>query len=199
MLGTLAFGGLGACDDAEEALNNPTNRALIEEGEAMGRELAAVLQRIMLGQPESVIIASSGDVVAAINEGEILQAELALGRANDVGVRELAQRILQDHTLNQRELEAQLANRGLGLRPNEVSERLRDEAMAGLAPLEATPQEAFDLAYATMQVRMHATGRVLVQEANDLVADTEFSRYLDETRNVIQQHLDEAAIQVDQR
>jgi predicted outer membrane protein len=178
-----------ACGDSDD--NDERDQAF-DEGDARGQALAAQARGDLDGESQPEVAAKAAGIVHTINTGEIAQADFMLSATTDDDVRELANAIRADHQANDAELQAMMQDLRLVPVDNPVSLMLRDEAMAGLATLQAMPAEDRDFEYARMQVSMHQTASLVVETTSDLVDDTELRAFLDRTVDAINEHRDQA-------
>ncbi|MEJ1936758.1 DUF4142 domain-containing protein [Nostoc sp. NIES-2111] len=85
------------------------------------------------------------------NAFEIETSQLALERATNPQVRRFANRMISDHTRASRQLETVLRRNGM----QAPAPSLDPRHAAMLEKLRATPADAFDAAYMTMQAQAH--------------------------------------------
>lgn len=90
-------------------------------------------------------------VVEVLNSGEIEQAELALKTTQDAEVEEVAQAIRNDHLASN----VKIAELGIAPADSTLSEKLKSDASAVMAQLEATTGGEFDCAYLSTQAGQH--------------------------------------------
>lgn len=109
-----------------------------------------------IGVPE-LDDAAIAQVVMTVNLGEIQQGQLAQQQASRTEVREYADRMVQEHTQANSELETALQTLGITPRESPLSRQLAAEANQALEILRtASAGEDFDRAYMDLQVAMHA-------------------------------------------
>lgn len=161
-------------------------------GEARGAELAAELRadehRSFLG----VVTGANAAIARAVNDGEIAQATLALGRAEDPDVVALAALILVDHIVAN-ERQAKLLDE-LDVAPveNPVSITLRTQNALAYATLAVLPDGLFDTAYVDSQILVHAQVAVVLRAARAIEPSPAFRAYLGDLIEEVDHHLAEA-------
>jgi predicted outer membrane protein len=185
LLSIAILAGCGTSHDREQrAINN---------GDQRGRDVAAQARTEFSGATDQVAIAKAASIVMTLNTGEIAQANYILTMTKlDPSVRDLATEIRSDHQANNARLDALLQDRGITAADNPVSATLRNEAMTGLAVLQADPAAELQMDYAEMQVMMHQEGFVVVGALRDLVQDKPFGQFLSDTRDAIAKHREDA-------
>lgn len=193
----LVIAASAACDDDDDDdfddVDVEAEQAL-EEGQALGVELADQLAAELGGDPATVdpavTIGTIGDVTGTINDGEILQAELAFERAQTDQALGLAEVIFDDHVTANQQLEAVFLETGVAPIENPVSAMLAQTAVAGREQLATARADDFDRQYALMQIEMHATGEVILEESLGWTDDPAFEEYLEDLLDAIRDHLD---------
>lgn len=128
-------------------------------------------------------------VVSAVNNGEIQTSEAVATRASTPAVQQFAQRMITDHTANQRQLEA------LGIPPqqNAISQQLTANAMQTVQVLNQTQPPALDRVYMQAQVALH--GWTLQNLDNALIptaGNRALRAHLRVTREAVAAHLQQA-------
>ncbi len=132
-------------------------------------------------------------VLATVNRGEVQQAELALGKAQDPQVRDYAQRMLDEH---QRALQRgeQVAERmEEDPRTSSIDQQLTNDTRQTIQELERADAMSFDGKYLGSQVETHRKvldliDNVLLPSAQDPALRAE----IEAVRPVISSHLDHA-------
>ena len=110
---------------------------------------AAAEEAVPLSDPEIVAVLST------LNRGEVTQAEMALQRSGNEDVRDVAQRILDEHMTMQERLEEMASRTGLEPQENELSRSLDRQANKMTEQLAATTGREFDQAYLQGQTELH--------------------------------------------
>lgn len=185
LLSIAILAGCGTSHDREQrAINN---------GDQRGRDVAAQARTELNGATDQIAIAKAASIVMTLNTGEIAQASYILSVNNVAStVRDLATEIQADHQANNVRLDALLHDRGITAADNPVSATLHNEAMTGLAVLQADSAADLQMDYAEMQVMMHQEGFVVVGALRDLVQDKAFRQFLSDTRDTIAKHREDA-------
>lgn len=146
-------------------------------------------------QPGALVLsdANVSSIFGTANMGEVQLAQLALQRTSNDAVRGYAQRMIQDHTNANQQLERILTSARMRPVPVEPTDRLSrsvSETMATLQQLEGT---AFDRAYMESQVEMH---RWLLGTLDDALIPSTRRRDLEEllrnNRSIVAAHLQQA-------
>jgi putative membrane protein len=94
-------------------------------------------------------------VLYALNQGEIEQAELALQRSNDPEVYKTAQLIIKDHMASNQRIAAVAQAVGIELEESPLSRGMQVQAGAIKEGLEELSGAEFDRAYLENQVELH--------------------------------------------
>jgi putative membrane protein len=95
-------------------------------------------------------------VLYALNQGEIEQAELALQRSSNPEVYKTAQLIIKDHMVSNQRIVAIAQAIGVELEESPLSQGMQLQAGAIKEGLEALSGAEFDRAYLENQVELHA-------------------------------------------
>jgi predicted outer membrane protein len=178
-----------ACGDDDGDLEQVADIA-VEEGVLRGEALADMTDEELAGQSETVALEVAEEILLTIDTGEILQAEIAVDRADQDDVEDYAQAMIEEHSLH-----AELVSQVFGAlliqpRRNQIAETLRAEALAGAEELSAT--DAPDFVYMRMQITMHQEASIVVGSLIDFVDTPEVDRLLIETQDIIEAHRLEA-------
>lgn len=132
-------------------------------------------------------------ILIAVNDGEILQAEIALDRAVTPQVRAYAEQMIAEHTLANDALLALLTDLGTAPVETSIRRQLTARATYEVAFLQRRPQAYFDLAYMNLQIAAHRRALFLIESRlipaaiGDLVLPL-----LVEARDMVAAHLIEA-------
>jgi predicted outer membrane protein len=144
----------------------------------------------MSGDPPEVVIAKSGGIVIAIDEGEILLAQFAVDNSDDSDVIAFAQQMLTVHKAHAADTDALLASLGVTPAPSSVTAALADEATSGLADIAS--YDDIDFEYMWNQIMMHSEAFVLVGSLADLSPNDVFTNFLLDTQALLDAHRVEA-------
>ncbi len=188
----LSLAALPGCSDSNDPQSDdPEVQAAIDEGEGSGAQISGQVDDELNGASDEQVISETAAIGAALDEGEIVQAQIAVDLASSSEVRDLAQMLIDDHSANMDDAENMLAERDMAPAENPISDQLASEAEDGAQALEDRPSENFDSVFLDMQVRAHAQARVVVDHFIDLVQDDEVSTFWQDTRDTIEDHLDQ--------
>jgi putative membrane protein len=192
MILPLLFAATTGCSE-----DDSTDAAVDEErqlGEEQGAELAAAFETEVA--PSSASDASVHAKVAALtqtlNEGELVQAELALDRSDDPAVLDFAQMLLDDHQAALFQQADLLAELGVAPEPTEVTDRVHAGAVTETQRLDEARAGDFDRSFGLVQVKMHAQALVLLDTVREWPADERFRGLLDSMTSTVEAHLDVA-------
>jgi predicted outer membrane protein len=178
-------GGDGDRDDRD---GNAAADAANERGVALGMELAELATAELANQPRFVVWGRVGAILLALDEGEILQAELALERGLEPAGLEYALRMRSEHTAHAAEVRALLAACHACPLDNPVAAALREAAARGIDDLRAARAELVGFDYMGLQVMMHAAGEVLLERLIELAPDQRLEDFLRTTRDHVAEH-----------
>ena len=115
---------------------------------------------------------------------EIELGKLALDKSKDARVREFAERMIQDHSKANRQLESIAGSWGIFL-PSEAGETLQ-EPMKKLSGLSG---KNFDRAYAQAMVKDHEKAVKLFEQCERQCANQEVREFAKQTLPVLREHL----------
>jgi predicted outer membrane protein len=161
----------------------------IELGNTHGRGLVALARGELLLSSSGDWLAKTFAIVAALNAGEIAQAELMLSVTTNPAVRDLASEIKTDHQTNEVMLEELMQAHGVAPLDNGVTRAVQAEADMGITQLEADAPSARDVDYVQMQVTMHQEASLLLGDMRDYPMPSDVRAFLASTLPVILQHL----------
>lgn len=145
------------------------------------------------GQPGRLSDADIVGITDTAHRGEIEQAQLALERSSDPGVRAFAQRMIEDHGHALERQSALVSRLGLPLSHGTFSQRWSSQSQQILDTLRAQQGDAFDRAYIDAQVRQHR--QLLDMLDNQLIPNAtqpQLRAQIEELRPVIASHLAQA-------
>ena len=129
-------------------------------------------------------------VLSTANQGEVMQAQTALSKLQTSQVRNYAQMMINEHTMNEQKGQA-LANR-LGVSPqhNKISMDLKKDSDMVVNKLNNSSAKTIDKTYTESQVMVHR--KVLMNIDNVLLPNAqnaELKNMLTETRAAVASHL----------
>ena len=137
---------------------------------------------ITTAEQEFVTQAAQGD------RAEVDLANLALQKSNNPDVRQFAQRMIDDHTQNQEQVNS-LASKLSITPPSEVSAEQK-ENRDGLQSLSG---EQFDRAYARLMLHDHRKDVNEFKREHQLAKNSDLKQYVDQTLPVLEEHAQLAA------
>jgi hypothetical protein len=160
-----------------------------DEGQVRGEQLAAQISAEFAIDDQPTVIAQTGSMLRAINDGEINQSAFAVQVVQDDDTFRFANDLIAMHEDANAQLDDVMRIYGLAFVPTQAEANLVAVADEGLAVLRTAPQEQVDFDFAELQVRMHATARVVVDELDTMVESGPMVDYIANTRRMIDQHL----------
>jgi predicted outer membrane protein len=164
----------------------------VAEGEARGEQLADEAFDELSGDDYIIQIGKTASILAAVNDGEINQADFAIGIIADDDVFAFASDLIVDHDLLNIDLDTVARFYGIGYVPSRAADSVRLEANAGIGRLRGTPPGQFDFAFVELQVIMHAQALVLLDELYLILGDGEMGDFILDTQDMMDLHLAEA-------
>ncbi len=180
--------GGGGDGDGDDRDGNAAADEANARGVTLGMELAALATAELANQPKYVVWGRVGAILLALDEGEVLQAELALERGLEPAALEYALRMRSEHTAHAAQVRALLAACHACPLENQVSAALRGAAAGGIDDLRAARSELIGFEYMELQVMMHAAGEVLLDRLLDLAPDARLEGFLQTTRDHVAEH-----------
>lgn len=111
--------------------------------------------RVLAPSDEPLTDAQIVGVVLVLDRGEVATAEIAVEKASDPDVRDLAVAVKEHHASALRELDALRARARLGSAESDVTAYLRSNAEGTLRELREESGEAFDRAYVDAVIEAH--------------------------------------------
>jgi putative membrane protein len=198
MVLSIALGALGsaACGDDDAVTSDvPEVQSQIDEGERRGTEVNDKIEVELGGEDDAIVMQKTTAIGATLNDGEIMQADLALERSSSEAVRTFADMLVQDHRLNRDQALALLTERNLEPLDTPIAVELRGDAATATENLAAVSDEAFDRAFLDLQLIMHGEARTIVDTFDDRMSDDEVADFWRGTRDTIDRHL-EMAVQL---
>ncbi|MDB4962228.1 MAG: hypothetical protein JWP01_2227 [Myxococcales bacterium] len=189
LFGTTACGDNEVGDDLDGDIDEGADE--IAEGRARGELLADMASEDLAAQNEMVSMSIAGHIMITLDQGEIMQAQLALDDVVfDPAVQEYADQMIEEHTPHAQRVEDLLASFGLTPLDNRISAALRAESEAALVDLANSDDPDKD--YMAMQVTMHEEAFVLVGSLADDVETAELDALIRDTQAAIAEHRDDA-------
>lgn len=133
-------------------------------------------------------------ILVAVDESEIEQAQLALEKATDPDVRGYASHMIEQHTAS-KDSSARLASQsGLQLAESPKAQELKVSGTKHLDELKAAADaKSFDITYARGQAEQHAEVLTLIKDQlQPAVSDPTLRDHLANARAMVSEHLDKA-------
>ncbi len=155
---------------------------------AMSTALGASTDGSMFGDPSIAAVGS------ASNQMEISTSQLALQRAQDAQVRAYAQRMIDEHTRIEQQMQALLARKGLAPQDNALSLQMKRNLPVTLDSLDNHQGRSFDVEYVLHQIHAHdmtlkTLDTSLIPEADDAEMRTMLQQ---QVRPAVADHLRQA-------
>ena len=144
---------LGAC--ATTPVSDSSGRITSEAPGAIGTDIAMSTALGSTTGPEMFADHSIAAVGSASNQAEIRTGQLALERAEDPQVRAYAQRMIEEHTRLEQQLQALIASKGVAPVDNALSLQMRRNLPVELDSLDDHSGRDFDVAYIVGQIHAH--------------------------------------------
>lgn len=132
-------------------------------------------------------------ILAAVDDGEIQQAQLALKKAQDAETRHYADHMIEQHSASKQAM-AQLASQ-TNIQPAESpkAKELQQKGDKMMSDLNAADANNFDITYIDGQIAQHAEVLDLIKnQMLPAVNDTALRDQLTNARGMVEQHLDQA-------
>lgn len=181
-----------ACGDNLDGHGPITADVAEEEGTARGSLLANQAGDEFRGDDPELVVAQIGAVLLALDDGEVLQAEVELDLGSDWEALDFAAKMRDEHSRHADAVTDLLSVRRISPVESGVSGELRGEAAAAVVELERATWLQVDFTYLRLQVELHAAGEVLVGSLIELAPDEELAGFLEATRGAIAEHRAEA-------
>ncbi len=144
---------VGAC--ATAPVSDTSGRITSEAPGAIGTDIAMSTALGTTAGPEMFADRSIAAVGSAANQAEIRTSQLALERAEDPQVRAYAQRMIEEHTRLEQQLQALIARKGIAQVDNALSLQMRRNLPVELDSLDNHSGRDFDVAYIIGQIHAH--------------------------------------------
>lgn len=185
----LALALVPACDDDNGVFVDDPVGDTIDQGNQRGDVLANEAHDELTQSDFDVLIGKTATILAALNDGEIDQAQFAINVVIEDDVFDLANVIISDHQAANAALDEVIRSYGVPFLPSTTADTLAAEANAGLAQLRTTPPTQVDFTYVQLQVIQHAEAQVLLDELAAQVGPGAMGDYIANTQDMIDEHL----------
>jgi predicted outer membrane protein len=180
---------LVACDD--NSSNDPVDQAE-DNGNIRGEELADQISLEFAVDESPTLIAQTGSILRALNDGEINQAAFALDIVATADVADFANQLVAQHMLANAQLTDVMRTYGVSFQPTQAEAMLAADANEGVALLRTTPPDQIDFTFLELQVQMHSSALVMLDELDDINDTEPMQDFIDTTRDMVDHHLHEA-------
>jgi predicted outer membrane protein len=164
-----------------------------DEGFARGNAIADHANDELTGDDYLIVVGKTATILAALNDGEIEQANFAAQVVDDEDIFAFANDLIVDHEDANAELDGVVRFYGVNYIPSSAADALAGEALAGLAQLRGTPPGEVDFRFVELQVINHAEAQVLLDELEAQVGAGAMGDYIADTRVMVEDHFDEAS------
>jgi putative membrane protein len=167
---------------------------------------AANLQTSQLGSPPADTVGTTppqsgassfhdadiAAVLGTVNQGEVDEAQLAIGKSKSADVRKFAQHMAADHRDMIRKDKALLSRIHVTPSDNVVSNQLKSDGRGELAALQGDTGRDFDRAYMDAQVKGHHHALELIDQMLPNMQNGDFKTAIQGARAKVEHHLQEA-------
>jgi putative membrane protein len=132
-------------------------------------------------------------VASASNQDEIETSRVALQKGENAGVKQYAQRMVDDHTRMEQEMTQLLQSKGMTPQDNPQSTQIKQTAQAAVQQMQAMTGRQLDSAYVAHQVQSHqATLQALETTLIPNARDPQVKALLEKARPAVAAHLADA-------
>lgn len=185
--------GLAACgsDSTTVVTGDPVGDA-VDEGEAQGVQLANQIAAEFAINDQPTVIEQTGSMIRAINDGEIETSAFAVQVLQEDDMFQFANDMIVVHEDANFDLDGVMRIYGVGYLPTQAEANLRGMIGAELQALRATPPQDIDFAYTELQVRMHASALVVLDQLDSMIEAGPMIDYIANARAMTSDHLAEA-------
>ncbi len=144
---------------------------------------------------ESLSAGQIASVVSTLNQGEIKQAQVALGRLEDKDVRAYAELIIREHQASEKRLETLRAQLGVAKEESDLQEETDLLERNMVRHIEREIPSLADQTYLEVQMFMHRKSVSIVsQQLLPAAKQPEMQVYLEGLREMLEMHLGRATI-----
>lgn len=168
----------------------------VDVGHANGDFIAAQASSELGADDYTTILGKTAGILDEMNRGEISTSSFAANIIIDDSLFEFASILVDDFSTAQIVLDDTVRSYGVPYILSDAQTQLALENQASLSLLRETPQDAFDFAYAELQVMMLAEQQVILDELFALVGPGAMGDYILDTHDMVDDHLEEATDQL---
>jgi putative membrane protein len=137
--------------------------------------------------------ASIAAVASASNQNEIETSRVALQNGENAGVKQFAQRMVDDHTRMEQDMTQLLRSKGMTPEENAQSTQIKQTAQAAVQAMQAMTGRQLDSAYVAHQVQSHQTTlQALESTLIPNAKDPQVKALLEKARPAVAAHLADA-------
>ena len=132
-------------------------------------------------------------VASASNQNEIETSRVALQKGENAGVKQFAQRMVDDHTRMEQEMTQLLQSKGIAPQDNPQSTQMKQTAQSAVQQMQAMSGRQLDSMYVAHQVQSHQTTlQALETTLIPNAQDPQVKALLEKARPAVAAHLAEA-------
>ena len=182
---------ISACGDDTTVFGGPTADAQ-EEGNDRGEVIADQIDIEFPSDDPMLLIAQTGWILRALNDGEINQASFALDVLSTAVVEDYASQLIAQHMLANADLDSVMRTYGVAFQPTQAEAMLAADANAGIAMLRTTPPDQIDLAFLDLRIQMHSAALVMLDELGAINDTQPMDDFIAQTHDMVDDHLDQA-------
>jgi predicted outer membrane protein len=186
--------GLAACssDSSTTVVTGDPVGDAVDDGHAQGAQFANQIAAEFAQNDQPTIIAQTGSMLRALNDGEIETSAFAVQLLQEDDVFRFANDMIATHEDANIELDGVMRIYGVGFLQTQAEANLRANAAAEVQALRATPPQDIDFAYTELQVRMHASAQVILDQLDSMVEAGPMIDYIANARAMVNDHLVQA-------
>lgn len=193
-IGSALAVGLAACGSGSTTTvvtDDPVGDA-VADGHALGVALANQIAVEFAIDDQPTIIAQTGSMLRALNDGEIETSAFAIQVLLEDDVFRYANAMIATHEDANIELDQVMRIYGVPYLGTQVEADLRSDVGFEIQALRATPPPDIDFAYTELQVRMHASAQVVLDQLDSMVEAGPMIDYIANSRAMVADHLGQA-------
>jgi putative membrane protein len=131
-------------------------------------------------------------VADTLNVGEVDEAEAALPKLTDSGIRDFAQEMIDEHGTARDQLQQLAQQQMMTMAPSAVATNLQSESRSIVSSLNAATPDAADKVYIGSQVKAHTEALTLIDQLLAAADSSALRTQLTTMRASVQEHLNRA-------
>jgi putative membrane protein len=164
-----------------------------EPAASQGSEAPPILPVTGTGPMTKLTDGQIAQILAAVDDTEIEQAEYALEKSSDAGVRGFATHMIEQHKAAKQTGASLASQGGLELAESPKAKELQAKGAQMFEQLKAADTNNFDITYLDGQVQQHAEVLALIKDQlQPAVSDPTLRDHLANARAMVSEHLDKA-------